>query len=55
MNLLRWLWDGESGQDLIEYALLAALIAIVTIAALQGLGVSVSGFYQRLNQKMASL
>jgi Flp pilus assembly pilin Flp len=55
MNLLRRLWDGESGQDLVEYALLAALIAVVTIAALQGLGLSVADFYQKLNNKMASL
>jgi Flp pilus assembly pilin Flp len=55
MNLLRRLRDGEDGQDLIEYALLAALIAVVTFVALQGLGVNVSGFYQSLNTKMASL
>ena len=40
---------------MIEYALLAALIAVVTIVALQGLGVSVSGFYKGLNERMASL
>jgi len=55
MSLLRRLWDGDSGQDLVEYALLAALIAVVTIAALQGLGISVSSFYVKLNGKLASL
>lgn len=55
MNLLRRLRDGEDGQDLIEYALLAALLAVVTFAALQGLGINVAGFYQSLNNKMASL
>ena len=55
MNLLRRLWGDESGQDLIEYALLAALIAVVTFAALQGAGFALSGFYVRLNQRMASL
>ena len=55
MNLLRRLRDGEDGQDLIEYALLAALIAVVTIVALQGLGVSVAGFYTNLNAKMAAM
>jgi Flp pilus assembly pilin Flp len=29
------LWADESGQDLVEYALLVALIAIVVIAALR--------------------
>jgi pilus assembly protein Flp/PilA len=55
MSLLRRLWAGESGQDLIEYALLAALIAVVTVVALQTLGVSVSGFYNNLNTKLASM
>jgi pilus assembly protein Flp/PilA len=32
------LWADESGQDLVEYALLVALIAIVVIAALKILG-----------------
>src|SRR5262249_43966128 len=55
MSLVRRLWDGESGQDLIEYALLAALLAVVTIMALQGLGISVAGFYKKLNDKMATM
>jgi pilus assembly protein Flp/PilA len=32
------LWADESGQDLVEYALLVALIAIIVIAALKILG-----------------
>lgn len=32
------LWADESGQDLVEYALLLALIAIVVIAAVELLG-----------------
>ena len=32
------LWADESGQDLVEYALLVALIAIIVIAALRVLG-----------------
>jgi Flp pilus assembly pilin Flp len=32
------LWADESGQDLVEYALLVALIAIVVIAALRIVG-----------------
>ena len=35
---LKALWVDESGQDLVEYALLVALIAIVVIAALKILG-----------------
>ncbi|MFP5228383.1 MAG: Flp family type IVb pilin [Acidobacteriota bacterium] len=35
--LLKTLWNEESGQDLIEYALIAALIAVAAIAAMRGL------------------
>ena len=35
----------EQGQDLIEYALLASLVAIVSIAALKTLGAQVGTFY----------
>ncbi len=38
----------ESGQDLIEYALLAAFLAIVSVAGLTALGPVVAGFYQGL-------
>lgn len=38
MNLLK----DESGQDLIEYALIAALIALVAITALTSVGTKIS-------------
>jgi Flp pilus assembly pilin Flp len=33
---------GEDGQDLVEYALLAAFVALVCVAALEALGGSLS-------------
>lgn len=42
-NLLCKLYTDDSGQDLIEYALIAALIALVAIAALSSIGAQVSG------------
>jgi len=38
LALFKTLWADESGQDLVEYALLVALIAIIVIAALRILG-----------------
>lgn len=38
LTLWNALWNDESGQDLAEYALLIALIAIVVIAAVTLLG-----------------
>lgn len=36
--------DEESGQTLVEYALLITLIAAVAVAAVAALGVDISGF-----------
>ncbi len=41
----------ETGQDLIEYALLAAFIAIVSIVALTSLGLKLKGFYELVDSK----
>src|SRR6188768_1502436 len=38
----------EDGQDLVEYALLAALIAMASVVALRELGPVISGFYGSL-------
>ena len=41
-KVFRLLLQDESGQDLIEYALVAALIALVAIAGLNGLATSIN-------------
>jgi pilus assembly protein Flp/PilA len=40
--LMGTLLQNESGQDLIEYALIAALIALVAIAGINGLASSIN-------------
>ena len=42
LRLQNWLVAQEEGQDLVEYALLLVLIAIVVIAAVRLLGTTVS-------------
>jgi Flp pilus assembly pilin Flp len=42
----------RSGQSLIEYALIVALIAVVAIAILQGIGTSVSTKLSNVNTKL---
>ena len=42
------LWADESGQDLVEYALLVALIAIVVIAALRILGPIIATVFENI-------
>ena len=39
----------DAGQDLIEYALLASLIAVVSISALQTLGPLIAKWFAQVN------
>jgi Flp pilus assembly pilin Flp len=43
------------GQALVEYALVLALIAIVSIGTLKALGVNISGLMQHVGSQMASV
>ena len=44
-KLARRLWQDESGQDLIEYALLLVLISLVCVATIATLGQAISNVY----------
>ena len=46
-NVLMRLWKEEEGQDLIEYALLVALIGLVVAAAIPALATASTGVYTR--------
>ena len=48
LRSLRNLLLAEDGQDLVEYALLAALIAMASIVALRELGPVISSLYESL-------
>ncbi|MFQ5890032.1 MAG: Flp family type IVb pilin [Gemmatimonadota bacterium] len=48
------LWADESGQDLAEYAILLALIAIVVIAAVRLLGPTIRNVFQDINDNLAA-
>jgi pilus assembly protein Flp/PilA len=48
MNFLR----EEEGQDLIEYALLVALIALVCVAALTSAGSQVNAIFAKITTKL---
>ncbi|HXV03858.1 MAG TPA: hypothetical protein VFP24_09830 [Gaiellaceae bacterium] len=38
-------WSEESGQTLVEYALVLMLVAFLTVTALTSIGVTVSNFF----------
>ncbi len=52
-NLVRQLWNDESGQDLTEYALLLVLVALVAVAALQGLATAINKVYNTAASDLA--
>jgi Flp pilus assembly pilin Flp len=45
---MRALWRDDAGQDLLEYALLASLIAVIAYAAVESTGGSVTSFYDAI-------
>ncbi len=57
MNLItrmRSLLRDDSGQDLLEYALLTALIALAAVAAVRAAGVSVKGVFTSISGAIAT-
>jgi pilus assembly protein Flp/PilA len=51
---LTHLLQDESGQDLIEYALLAALIGLTATTAVKGLGTKVSAAFTSVSSTLTS-
>jgi Flp pilus assembly pilin Flp len=47
--------DEENGQVLFEYALILALVAVVTIGVLTSLGHTVSGLLNHVSSSMSSV
>ena len=54
-NKLRALGRDDSGQDLLEYALLVGLIALVAYGAVQATGTSVSNIFGKIAGNLGGL
>lgn len=54
LRTLRTLHNDESGQDLIEYALVAALIALGATAAMQSLSTGVNNAFSGITSLLTS-
>jgi pilus assembly protein Flp/PilA len=52
LELFQALWNDESGQDLAEYALLIALIALAVIVAVTFLGDAVSNVFNTIGSTL---
>ncbi|HNS51319.1 MAG TPA: Flp family type IVb pilin [Anaerolineae bacterium] len=58
LHLYLWIksWlQREEGQDLIEYGLLLALIAIICIVAITAAGEAISGFWNTISTTLTGL
>ena len=51
---LRVFWNGEEGQDMVEYSLLLAFIALAAVALLTGIKTQISGLWSTINSTLAS-
>jgi Flp pilus assembly pilin Flp len=54
MNALRNFWRDDQGQDLIEYTLLMAFVALASAAIFLGAGGSVSGIWSTGNSQLGA-
>jgi Flp pilus assembly pilin Flp len=54
MQWIRTFWGDEQGQDLIEYTLLLAFVALASAAIFIGAGGSVSGIWSTSNSQLAA-
>ena len=52
MTFLRNLWKDEQGQDLIEYTLLMAFVALASAALFLGAGGSIKGIWTTTNSQL---
>ena len=54
MAFLRNLWNDEQGQDLIEYTLLMAFVALASAALFIGAGGSINSIWTTSNTQLAN-
>ena len=53
MHLIRKLCEDRKGVTMMEYALIAALVAIAAVTILSTLGTTISATFSKVNAKMA--
>lgn len=53
-NLLKQLWQEEQGQDLIEYALLVALVALAATVGMKALATAINTTFVNLGTSLTT-
>jgi len=54
MTFLRRFWNDDQGQDLIEYTLLMAFVALASAALFLGAGGSIKGIWTSTNTQLSN-
>jgi Flp pilus assembly pilin Flp len=54
MTFLRNLWNDEQGQDIIEYTLLLAFVALASAALFIGAGAQINTIWQTTNTTLSN-
>jgi Flp pilus assembly pilin Flp len=54
-SLLLNLWNETDGQDLVEYALLLAFVALAAVAVLNGVKASMTAIWSKTNSTLSSV
>jgi len=54
MTFVRKFWNDEQGQDLIEYTLLMAFVALASAALFIGAGGSIKSIWTTANQQLSN-
>ena len=52
MNVIKNFWNDDQGQDLIEYTLLMAFVALASAALFLGAGGSIAGIWTTSNSRL---
>ncbi len=55
MSVLKELWTDERGQDLIEYALMAGLVAVAAGAMVPPMSASISTIFSKVESVIAAV
>ncbi len=53
-SMIKTFWQEEDGQDLVEYALLLAFVALAGVSVLSGVGTSIKTMFTGISSSMTA-
>ena len=53
-SALKAFWQEEDGQDLVEYSLLLAFIALAAVSILNGIGGQITGVFSHMSSALST-